>query len=109
MPNEQTDANNTAERKNSQGDVENGNDDSNIQEEVTSTNGGAENQSQQPKTLKKKTKAVDLPLTARVPQLTKIEINNLIENEVRRQINDLCFMDSKEFNLNGFFLLYSFL
>ena len=31
---------------------------------------------------KRKTKAVDLPLTAKVPQMTKTEINNFVEQEV---------------------------
>lgn len=45
-------------------------------------NGGAAGQQQPQKQIKKKTKAVDLPLTARVPQLSKNEINTLVEQEV---------------------------
>ena len=37
---------------------------------------------QQTNVKKKKTKAIDLPLTAKVPQLTRNEINNFIEQEV---------------------------
>ena len=59
-------------------DGQNGPDDVPMNEEP-SANGEA-----QPQQVikKKKTKAIDLPLTAKVPQLTKNEINNFMEQEV---------------------------
>jgi molecular chaperone DnaK (HSP70) len=81
---------NEPQRQNSQNEGDVGNDDSNMNEEVVAgANGGeaagqAASQSQQ-KTVKRKTKAVDLPLTAKVPQLTKTEINSLLEQEVQIQ------------------------
>lgn len=74
------------------------------EQESGSANGGAETPNggaggQQPqKQIKKKTKAVDLPLTARVPQLSKNEINTLVEQEVNYNNclylkYDLCFLN----------------
>lgn len=69
------------------------NEDSNINEGDVVMNGGengaaaganAAGAPGQPtqKQIKKKTKAIDLPLTPRVPQLSKNEINLLLEQEV---------------------------
>lgn len=70
------------------------NEDSNINEGDVVMNGGengaaaaAGNAAGAPgqptqKQIKKKTKAIDLPLTPRVPQLSKNEINLLLEQEV---------------------------
>jgi len=44
--------------------------------------GNADEAKQQPNIKKKKTKAIDLPLTAKVPQMTKAEINVFMEQEV---------------------------
>ena len=60
--------------------------DANMNEE--NSNAGGEHQQQQPAQaaqpvkVKRKTKSVDLPLTARVPQLTKDEINFFVEQEL---------------------------
>ena len=57
------------------------------EEQMAQTANGADQgqnqtQNQQQQTKKRKTKTVDLPLTAKVPQLTKNEINFFIEQEV---------------------------
>ena len=72
------------------------NEDSNINEGDVAMNGsengaganaaGAPGQATQ-KQIKKKTKAIDLPLTPRVPQLSKNEINLLLEQEVLKIID----------------------
>lgn len=66
------------------------NEDSNMMmNEEAASGGGNEQQqgAQQQKQVKKKTKTIDLPLTSKVPQLTKNEINILIEQEVHRIIS----------------------
>lgn len=72
-----TNASETGERKNSDAD----NEDSNANEEASEQQQQAAGQQPQ-KQIKRKTRAIDLPLNARVPQLTKNEINILVEHEV---------------------------
>lgn len=76
------------ERQDSQVDNENAEESTMNEDPATAANANGDGQpanqqqQQQQKTLKKKTKAIDLPLTAKVPQLTKTELNNLLEQEV---------------------------
>ena len=63
-------------------DTQNGTEDVVMGEEQNNTNQEEAKQQQQQNIKKKKTKAIDLPLTAKVPQLTKMEINNFMEQEV---------------------------
>lgn len=60
---------------------ENAGEDVNMGEESVNANGEGQ-QAQQQNIKKKKTKAIDLPLTAKVPQLTKNEINFFMEQEL---------------------------
>jgi len=41
---------------------------------------------------KKKRKEIDLPITARVPGATKIELDRLIEQEVKEHLNENILM-----------------
>ena len=54
-------------------------------EEAVQGNADEAKQQQQTNIKKKKTKAIDLPLTAKVPQMTKAEINVFMEQEVERK------------------------
>lgn len=72
-----TNASETGERKNSDAD----NEDSNANEETIEQQQQAAGQQPQ-KQIKRKTRAIDLPLNSRVPQLTKNEINILVEHEL---------------------------
>jgi molecular chaperone DnaK (HSP70) len=60
-------------------------------EEQVQGNADDAKQQQQTNIKKKKTKAIDLPLTAKVPQMTKSEINVFMEQEVELLLKCLIF------------------
>lgn len=86
QPDEAGQANQAPEtdRKNSQ-DGENEESNANEESAANGSEAGEQNAASGPqKQVKRKTKAIDLPLTARVPQLTKNELNLLFEQEVKK-------------------------
>ena len=82
---EQKSTEQNAERQTSQtseGEQPVASEDTAMADEQASNDAAAAGQQPQKMVKKKKTKAIDLTLTAKVPQLSKQEINNLFEQEV---------------------------